>query len=168
MKVLITGRSGTGKTTLCNEFIRQGVRAIDSDRLDNFVGWYNVDTKLPATVDYRKRIDKSTFGWLWHHDAMKQLVAKYSDLILCGSADNQLEFYKYFDKVYILDLPPDVQKQRILQRTDHDYGKQADMLRQITEEQSVLVRTSIEQGALRIDATKSPLQIARLILKDIK
>ena len=163
MKVLITGRSGTGKSTICRQLIDRGFSALDADRVEGFVGWYDLRTRKKVVVDYSKPIDKTKVGWLWQHEAMKALVAKYDDLYLCGSADNQLDFYKYFDNVFVLDLPPETQKQRISQRTEHDYGKHPDMLETIITEQRQLVEKSRELGASIIDAESSPSQLFEII-----
>ena len=167
MKILVTGRSGTGKTTLCQKFVERGYNAFDSDRIDRFVGWRDLATGETAKVDYDKTIDKTKIGWQWHHDTMKALVAKYRDLILCGSADNQLEFYDYFDKVFVLNLPPEEQAKRILSRTEHDYGKLPTMLEQIIIEQATLVEKSQVLGAYVINAQPNPNVICDQILKVI-
>ena len=167
MYVLITGRSGTGKSTICRELLDRGFTALDADRIEGFVGWFDLDTLQKVEVDYTEPIDKSKVGWLWQHQAMKALVAKYRDLILCGSADNQFEFYDYFDKVFVLNLPPEEQTKRILSRTEHDYGKLATMLEQIIIEQATLVEKSQVLGAYVINAQPNPNVICDQILKVI-
>lgn len=163
MHVLITGRSGTGKSTICRELLDRGFTALDADRIEGFVGWFDLDTLQKVEVDYTEPIDKSKVGWLWQHEAMKALVAKYDDLYLCGSADNQLDFYKYFDNVFVLDLPPEIQKSRILHRTEHDYGRHPAMLETIITEQRQLVEKSREFGASIVDAESSPSQLFEII-----
>lgn len=169
MYILITGRSGTGKSTISREFKRQGYNGIDIDRVPGLCGWVNPKNGQPTTIDYTKPLDKTQAEWRWDIKALKKFLAENNgqDVFLCGSAHNQLENHKLFDKVFVLTLPAEIHKQRILARTEHSYGQAPGMPERLIREQAKFVSLATKQGATTIDATPQPDAIVKNILVNI-
>lgn len=168
MSLLVTGRSGSGKTTACNELQKMGFLAYDADRVDGLSAWVDTKTNLPTTVDYSRPIDKRKVGWSWNKAVLRDFLSERDDLILCGSADNQLEFYPLFHKVIFLSLSAEEQVRRIKSRAEHDYGKAPGMSEQIVREQAQLRVQSEQLGAIIMNAHRDPKAIALAISKHIK
>ncbi|MCI4509604.1 AAA family ATPase, partial [Escherichia coli] len=105
--VLVTGMSGTGKSTALGELGRRGYRVVDTDSPD-WSEW------IPAADE-----------WLWREDRMAQLLASEEDdvLYVSGCMSNQGKFYDRFDAVVLLSAPLDVILERVANRTTNDYGK---------------------------------------------
>jgi thymidylate kinase len=109
-KVLVTGMSGTGKSTALAELRRRGFETVDTDE----PGW----TEWSAEED----------GYVWRENAMAELLARDRDatLFVSGTVSNQGRFYPQFDAVVPLSAPADVLLGRIDRRTTNPYGKSAE------------------------------------------
>ncbi len=108
--VLVTGMSGTGKSTALAELARRGHHVVDTD----YGGW---------TED----VPRADGGWerLWREDRIDSLLGEQSDgvLFVSGCVANQATFYPRFTAVVLLSAPVDVVLERIASRRTNDYGK---------------------------------------------
>lgn len=104
--ILVTGMSGTGKSTLLNELARRGHRVIDTD----YDGW-------------SENVIGS--GWLWREDRIDQLLTEHTDgaLFISGTVSNQVKFYPRFDEIVLLSAPLEVILERVASRETNNYGK---------------------------------------------
>jgi broad-specificity NMP kinase len=164
---LVTGRSGTGKSRLCRELLSLGQPAFDGDRIPSLAGWVDTATGLSTQVDYSKPIDKAISQWRWNADILHEFLRTHSRAIICGSADNDLSFFGAFDHVFVLDVPPDIQRARIMGRTEHDYGKLPAMQDAIVAEQQTFLAAALRMGAAALDATQPPAILAQQLQEQI-
>lgn len=162
---LITGRSGVGKTTICQELRSRGYFALDADRIPGLASWRDPRTNLPVVVDYSNVIDKNKAEWRWDKEILRHSISLAERMFLCGSADNQLKFHPLFDKVFILTLAPALQRQRIMSRTEHGYGKLPSMQEQVIREQRAFVNQAQAAGGVAVEASPSPAHIVNRILR---
>jgi dephospho-CoA kinase len=104
--VLITGMSGTGKSSVLRELAALGVRAVDTDE----PGW---------------KEQRTDGEWVWCADRMHELLAQDhgAALVVAGCVANQGDFRSAFDAVVLLSAPADVLLARIRSRTSNDFGK---------------------------------------------
>ncbi len=168
MHVLVTARSGAGKSTVCSTLQEMNFPAFDADRIDGLAGWVDVRSGHPTEVDYSKAIDKRKTKWLWAEPVLNDFLAANDSSILCGSADNQVEFYPLFDRVIFLSIPPAEQLRRIHSRAEGEYGKAPGMAERIVTEQARLLVQSRELGATIMNAHRPPEAIASDISKHLK
>jgi len=116
-RILVTGISGTGKSSVLGELGRRGYRVVDTDDQ----GWREY-RKYLEPVDELHRGE-----WLWVEERMTALL-DFDDgrsLFVGGGARNQSKFYDRFDAVVLLSAPADVMLDRVARRTTNDYGKAA-------------------------------------------
>jgi dephospho-CoA kinase len=113
-RVLLTGMSGTGKSSVIADLRRRGFAAIDMDE----PGWSVRDAE-----GHR----------LWCEGRLREvLAAEHAGLVfVSGCAENQVKFYPQFSHIVLLSAPADVIKERLAGRTDNHYGKRPDELAEV-------------------------------------
>jgi dephospho-CoA kinase len=109
-KVLVTGMSGTGKSSALAELRLRGFETVDTDD----PGWTEWSDEQDAFV--------------WREERIAALIAgeRNAPLVVSGTVSNQGRFYPDFDAVVLLSAPAEVLLVRIADRTTNDYGKSAD------------------------------------------
>ena len=141
-KVLVTGMSGTGKSSALAELRRLGFQAVDTDE--------------PGWTEWSDREG----GYVWREDRIAELLARDegAPLFVSGTVSNQGRFYGRFDAVVLLSAPAEVLLQRIERRTSNPYGKVLEerelILRHLAEVEPLLRNTCTYE----IDATQ-PLSV---------
>jgi dephospho-CoA kinase len=119
-RMLITGISGTGKSTVTAALAARGYPAIDADQ-PPFSHWGPV-LSLPAEMGAPVEPDRD---WLWQEDQIAaQLARQEGDLLfLSGCAANMGQFLAAFDVVVLLSAPASYLQARLATRTTNAYGK---------------------------------------------
>ena len=160
-RVLITGVSGTGKSTVTAALAARGYQAVDADDPD-FSEMVGVSegtlTGLGSGVD-----------WVWREDRIGELLADHREgtLFVSGCSPNQGTFYSQFDHVVLLVAPPDLVVERLATRTSNDFGKSPDELARALQLQRD-VEPLLRRGAdLEVDTTASVDEVVAAILRHV-
>jgi dephospho-CoA kinase len=141
-RVLVTGMSGTGKSTVLAELAQRGHRVVDTDN-----GGWSEEVPLP---------DGSGLEQLWREDRMSALLAEevVETLIVSGSASNQGKFYDRFDAVVLLSVPVDVLLERIASRDTNPFGKDPAERERILRDLEAVEPLMRATSTAEIDATR--------------
>lgn len=141
VRILVTGMSGTGKSTLLGEMAQRGFVTVSTD----YDGW---------TLESGE----------WDELRMDALLAEHPDVVVDGTVPNQGKFYDRFDHVVLLSAPIDVLIERVTNRTNNPYGRTQAQREEIRH--NVLhVEPLIRKGAtIELDATLHPAQILDAVL----
>lgn len=123
-RMLLTGMSGTGKSTIIRELVARGYRAIDTD-YDGFSHWVDMRTGLPAPDPAPGEYAWDNLDWVWNEKRMSALMADVDGdwLIVAGTAENQGKFHPYFDHIVLLSAPTSVIVERLEKRANNAYGR---------------------------------------------
>lgn len=142
--VLVTGMSGTGKSTALVELARRGHRVVDTD----YGGW-SEEVPIPGGP-----------GWeqLWSEDRIDMLLAEPGEgaLFVSGTVANQRKFYPRFDAIVLLSAPLAVILGRLASRVTNDYGKTEAQREHIAHELTT-VEPLLRAGATSEIDTRRPL-----------
>ena len=138
-RVLLTGMSGTGKSSIIAELRRLGYRAVDMDES----GWSAYDTDGHQ---------------LWCEEPLAKLLAtdRSEHLFVSGCAENQGKFYPQFDHIVLLSAPADVIRRRLDARTNNTYGKRPEELAEVLHNLET-IEPLIRRGATHEIVTTMPL-----------
>ncbi|HEY6788153.1 MAG TPA: AAA family ATPase [Trebonia sp.] len=151
-RVLITGMSGAGKTSVLDELAARGYQAVDTD--------YG---------DYFQAIDGER---LWREDRISALLSSAHDklpgvLFVQGTTRNQVLFYPRFHHIVLLSAPPEILAERLATRTTNPYGKDpAELAETLQYKQTVepLLRAA---ATLEVVTTVPVARVADIVLDHV-
>ena len=135
-KVLVTGMSGTGKSSALAELGRRGYRVVETDD--------------PGWSEWVESPNEVLGGeWLWVEDRMAELLRSDDGgtLFVAGCVWNQAKFYDRFDAVVLLSAPAEIILDRIAGRKTNDWGKTP------AERALILHQLATVEPLLRADCT---------------
>lgn len=158
-RILITGMSGTGKSTVIRALAARGYQAIDTDD----EGWHEWATM--AAEDLPPGVSAEP-DWLWREDRMRDLLAAEDGetVFVSGCAANQGKFYPRFDHIILLSVPKEVIIERLTTRTNNPYGKKPEQLAE-TLGYVDTIEPLLRKGATAEIDTRAPIdQVVAAIL----
>jgi dephospho-CoA kinase len=128
-KILVTGMSGSGKSSALERLRLLGFQTVDTD-VGGWSEWSDAEG-----------------GYVWREARMAELLAdgEGPSLYVSGTVSNQGRFYHRFDAIVLLSAPADILLSRIETRTTNPYGK--------TSEQRELVLRDLAEAEPRIRLT---------------
>jgi dephospho-CoA kinase len=142
-RILLTGMSGTGKSSALLELSKLGFKVVDTDE--------------PGWTEW----SDSEGSYVWREDRIAELLAGHAGppLYVSGTVSNQARFYSQFDEIVLLTAPAEVLLSRIEHRTTNSYGQSPEerelILRDLAEVEPLLRRTC----TIEIDARQPLMKI---------
>lgn len=152
-RVLVTGMSGAGKTSLLDELAARGHRTVDTDYGDYF-----------HMVDGER---------LWREDRIGALLDTAADelpglLIAAGTTRNQGRFYHRFHHIVLLSAPPEILAERLAGRTGNPYGKDPAELAETLEYQRTVEPLLRASASLEVVTTVPVTRVADIVLDHVR
>lgn len=134
MHILITGMSGTGKSTAIALLRERGFTAIDTDEPE----WLVPD-------------DRHDSEWLWDEAKIHHLLERHrgTPLFMAGTRENQGRFNDRFAHVVLLSAPIEVMLDRVTARPTNPFGsrqwEREKIARDLAEFEPILRRGASEE-----------------------
>jgi len=156
-RILITGMSGTGKSTVVRELQARGYRAVDTD-YDGWSRWVDMRTNQPAPPPAAGEDRWDELDWAWDEERMLDLLtnAESDVLFVAGTSPNQRAFYPHFDLIILLSAPVSVLTKRLTERTNNPYGTTPRSLHRVLEHVATVEPLLRKRADYEID-TDAPL-----------
>lgn len=157
-RVLLTGMSGTGKSTVIRELSKRGYKAIDADD-DGWSHWINTHSGLPASPPVNGEYGWDELDWVWREDRIQRLLSieDAEVLFLAGTSPNQGKFHPQFDQIILLSAPVDIIVERLATRTNNPYGTTPRTLARVLEHLNT-VEPRLRNAADHEINTSAPLE----------
>ena len=147
-RILLTGMSGTGKTTVIHELATRGYRAVDLGE--------------PGWSEHGPDGD-----WVWCEARVQALLSREDGdvLFVSGCAENQVKFYPQFNEIVLLSAPAALLIERLATRTNNSYGKDPDELNEVLGYLETVEPRLREGAGYEIDASASLNQVVANVLR---
>lgn len=148
--IYITGPTGSGKSTICETLRGQGFEAYDTD-YDGMRKIQIIDGKEMLTLDI---------------EVLQGMYDTAGDslVFICGTSSNDLDERNLFSKIILLTIDEAEQRERILHRTNNQYGKEPHQLANALKWRQVQIDKYQNAGALAIDASQPVKDITAKIV----
>ncbi len=146
-RILLTGMSAVGKSTLVGLLRHRGYAAVDTDE-----GYTTESLGQPGEV-------------LWLEDRVAELLAGPHDvLFVAGCARNQVRFHDDFNQIVLLSAPPTVIRQRLRDRDTNPFGKTAEQEATVLSDQAEIEPLLRQVADHEIVTTGSVTQVLEELL----
>lgn len=144
--ILVTGMSGTGKSTVLDQLKQRGYRAVDTDYGD----W----------IEHVPRRDGAGVEPQWRENRIDALITGHElsgeALFVGGTVWNQARFRSRFDEVVLPSAPIGVLLARIAHRDTNPFGKTAGERDRIVADAAAIEPLLRSSATVEID-TRRPL-----------
>ena len=152
---LVEGLSGAGKSSVYQELIRRGYKAISTDHVWSY--YADPGTGLPGGPIHHN-------NWMWDRQkAVGELRNPEPEvLFVCGSSRNRDHFLSYFTKIFNLHIDDDTLRRRLQARTADDWDLGPEAIEFVLD-----LNRSDEKpaGAIDVDATQPLNQVVDELLR---
>jgi dephospho-CoA kinase len=167
VKVLITGSSTVGKSTVAAELKRRGFTAIDGDDEPGLVR-LEVKQTGEAAEWPEGYVDWSYYSWNLQQPTLNKVLARDQTVFLIGIYGNQPDYYSLFDKIIVLTITPEEYNRRLQNRLRRTVGDSDKNMADRAAKYPILLQRFLDAGAVPVNASGSVDETVNAILMLVK
>ncbi len=168
-KYLITGVTGSGKSSICWQLAFTGYEAHDIENINGMFAMYRKGTKeIFEDFDNSDPEKIKNSEWLCDVNKLKELFARQEKEIAfyCGVASNMDDLIPLFDKAILLKASSEVLYKRLASRkgTD-DMGATEESRQAVLGWKDWWENEMVEKGAIALSADGSLDEVVKAVIK---
>lgn len=164
-RYLITGRQGSGKTTLIKILQDRGFAAYNTDDLPEATKLQ--DNSSGEVIDWPDgKVDWSKYSWNWQRNEIEKLLHSADNVFIGAVVSNQTEFYELFDQIFVITLSSDSLRLR-LESHEHASHHLPGVIERILADHQAKQQSFINEGAIPINGERPPADIADNLLEQL-
>lgn len=164
---IVTGISGSGKTTVARQLVANGEVAFDSKLQPDIYHFVDAQGNVAKSVQLADQAWRATYKWSLNEQKLDELLQLYKDaprVFLCGKA-NLFQYWHKAEKVFLLKVDAQTLQQRLNSESrDNLFAKDAATQLALVDTLDALQDKIIQKGAVEIDATLPIEQVVAQIV----
>lgn len=160
-KYFITGRPGSGKSTVIRELQNRGFTAYDTDALPGVTVLQ--DKASGEVVEWPDGpVNWDRYVWNWQAKRIAELLASDETVFLGAIVGNQRNFYSLFDKVIVVTIDEQALSHRL---ETHEHDRTPEEKRRLIANHVKKQQLLIDEGGIPVTNTGSVESIVDEILQ---
>lgn len=165
-KYFITGRQGSGKTSVIKALQARGVTAYNTDDMPGVTRLQNKETGEVVEWPESGVVDWAKYAWVWQRPEIEKLLASDEVVFLGAIVSEQGQYYPLFDKVFVLTIDAATLRER-LEKHEHESHHKPGEIDRILSDHELKQQRLIKEGVETVDATRSTDEIVDDILRRV-
>lgn len=161
--VLLTGPSGSGKTFFVEQLRSSAENIFDADLIPNIGIWKKngKEVQFPANASTQWRDEHEYY---WNREVLKNFLDVNKPVIVVGTARNAFDLADLFDKVFFLDIKPELLEKRLSDPSRKNLiGKTEKQRKNILNTSSAMRTRAKKENITFLDASLTPDGLLRII-----
>lgn len=167
---MVTGISGSGKTTIARRLLRHGEVAFDSKLNPGLYHFVDQKGKVAESVHLQDKAWREQFKWCLNEAELDKLLQQHANVgrvFLCGRA-NLFQYWQRAAKVFLLKIDKPTLRKRLNSLTrDKLFAKDAETQERLVAELDAVQNKITQKGAIVIDAKSSAEAIVDRMVREI-
>ena len=164
---IITGISGSGKTTIARRLLEQGEIAFDSKLNPNLYQFIDIEGDVAPSIKLHDENWRSTYKWSLNEVELGFLLQQHGNaerVFLCGRA-NLFKYWDKADRIFLLKIDKSTLLKRLNSESrDNLFAKDKATQDKLLSELDTVQDKITEKGAIVVDAKRLPDEIIDEIL----